>query len=203
MASKRDVEDAFIRGRDVGYGSGLQDGIGQTLKVCPAVETLPGTYPHWEWWGTHRDIQYKVVCWTNGLPDDRDVIHLHWNYYVMLYRHQIPDLYEHSKQETPERVFRNTSWHGGMTYSSFRSATDYKHDVIEWLELGCDYGHYFDEGNNIRLTTVHAECISTINDLRDTFGDEILYHDRWDGSYDTEENIEARKLQRISEVTDD
>ena len=120
-----------------------------------------------------------------------------WCYYLLINEKQLPDKYR--KDFILEPVFDNKNrlshnymtgkiadldWHCGITYYSKEGGADNEPIVIK---AGCDYGHYWDEGNFYNETSVLLDVNNSIDKLFEMFPDIKIYSSYYGGYFNLSE----------------
>ena len=136
------------------------------------------------WIGTYRGVLYEIVRWSWDTPLARDTGHdENWNYYLylrqgwfsqadwaQLWLPGISDWYK----DCPPRVsygyndspLDGLAWHCGITYYHKAAGWDWAEQV---LKVGCDYLHYWDEGNVYNEIMLRCDAQETIDNLWQRF----------------------------------
>jgi len=115
-----------------------------------------------------------------------------WCYYLMINEKQLPveymgDFILDPKFDDTGRVshdyystrIADLNWHHGITYYSKEGGADGEPVVIK---MGCDYGHYWDEGKTYNKEAVLYDVKNSIHTLFDMFPD-IKIHSHYFGGY--------------------
>jgi hypothetical protein len=115
-----------------------------------------------------------------------------WCYYLLINENQLPKEYRDDFILSPKfddkgRVHHDyyaskiadLNWHCGITYYSKEGGADGE-DII--VKIGCDYGHYWDEGHSYSKEYVLGDVKNTIGHLFEMFP-EIKIRSCWYGGY--------------------
>lgn len=100
-----------------------------------------------------------------------------------------------------QRWSHNCNWHGGVTWYSKEAGFD---GEVRVVKIGCDFGHYWDEGQNYTSEMVEDEAKNTIDKLREMYPFRLRdpYSGNWariedmaefNGKYYTPEGLAAAK----------
>ena len=129
--------------------------------------------------GGYRGIAFELVQWRSQLtPKDPAWDDGHWksNYYIRIGEGQVPaeylgDIFCHETHTFNGRVtcYRHPlllgqllAWHGGMTYYTIHGGYD---GFPRVAKAGCDYEHFFDQGNNYSMNNLLHDACETIDEL--------------------------------------
>lgn len=121
---------------------------------------------HQRWQGTYKGISFQVCKWRPDYVAERPDLDrgYNWNYYIFvkprkLKTYQLID--KKTKRVDYYKMYSDVEMHGGITYWS-RHKTSTLQEVDE---IGCDYGHSWDEGIEYDLDSVLSDVKSTIDNL--------------------------------------
>jgi hypothetical protein len=125
------------------------------------------------WTGDYKGVTLKIKNWASFSTSYSSS----WAYYVLITEKRCPKFEEiWLKDEifkiTPSSVERishnyyssilgNVKMHGGITYYQ-------KHGQVpghRWVEIGCDYQHYHDEGQEYSKEDLYLDALETIDNL--------------------------------------
>lgn len=125
------------------------------------------------WQGTHRDINFKIVNWKFETKIPEYSFKENWNYYVYIPEKRsprfseiwLPDIIKEVSPYVTHDYYTQSigsvEMHGGITYYA-------KHGHVEGfrvVEIGCDYQHYWDEGERYNEEYITRDAMRTIDDL--------------------------------------
>lgn len=123
--------------------------------------------------GTYRDIPFEIVR-SKGFESMG--FEYNWCHYIYLFDTQVkqdielPEIYFTAfgsrLSSCPDWV-HSIEFHGGCTYCEIET-TNY---IGNFLKIGCDYMHYWDEGNRYDVKYVQSEAIKSIDSLYKFFGE--------------------------------
>lgn len=96
-----------------------------------------------------------------------------WCYYIVIPERNVPSkfrqLWLEPKKYTwgvsydySDTPISGLNWHGGVTFYQ-------KHGEVEGhraVEFGCDYSHYWDQGQDYRLEDVYADALVTLDEIK-------------------------------------
>ncbi len=143
-----------------------------------SVNALPKLEAQRTWRGSYRDLQFKIVSWQFRGLEDRYPSGA-WNYYVYIPETKVPNfaaiwLDDEVKKLTPVSRGRvshayyasplgSVDMHGGITYYQKHGHTE----GYRCVEIGCDYQHLHDDGQEYDERDVLRDAMQTIDDLYD------------------------------------
>jgi len=123
------------------------------------------------WSGEYRGVPYEINKFNISSFGDA------WTFYLFLREKQFPDIFEsiwiddyksgigkYYFYHHNDTLIGNLDWHGGCTYYRKVSGFDHEQRVIK---VGCDYQHYFDEGQHYNIEIIEMDVVSCINSLYD------------------------------------
>lgn len=129
-----------------------------------------------QYYGKHAGFTFEIHQWSYDLSDFRQI---NWNYYVYLSKSKIKQEYWDDIWLAPETVRLDTLtytrypyessmlsdvyWHGGITSYVKDGGIDH---LEQQVKAGCDFMHYWDEGNEYTLEYVTSEAVKTIDGLQ-------------------------------------
>ena len=124
------------------------------------------------WRGEHDGVQFEVQNFTPYPGRDA------WTFYLFICLDRIP---EKSQPETywlpPQKdekgrihydyyahsILNSIEWHRGITWYSKKHGFDGEKRVVK---VGCDFRHYWDEGQSFCIETVLYEAIEAVKSFR-------------------------------------
>lgn len=131
-----------------------------------------------KWVGKDLGIGFEINKWRtekNSFEDEKD----NWVYYIFLHISRIPEAYNPesfwlkgkktsignhiSYDYYSHPILSNIHFHGGITWYSKEHGFDGAEKIIK---VGCDYQHYWDEGQVYELRHVLADVARTIEEFR-------------------------------------
>jgi len=151
------------------------------------------------WSGVHKGLQYEI----KHFPTYEG--RTGWTYYVYIDLEQVSDefhkdlwlepmLHRYLKGGTPHINYdynksrcSDIDWHGGITWYSKESGLEHD-EQRKRVKFGCDFQHSFDEGIDYSIYCVKGECLETIDQLVNMFG-EVKYYTQGDGKYRLESEL--------------
>lgn len=112
------------------------------------------------WFGKHNGVPYEIVNWGQNKE--------FWNYYLYFSSgNTTPSKFaelltiQHAKYSIgySDSWLAALDWHYGCTFGEFQFNSMGEKDGVK---AGCDYSHYWDEGNTYHLEDVRRDCLQTI-----------------------------------------
>jgi hypothetical protein len=142
---------------------------------------LSETPDEWLWFGVYRGINWEISAHkrSEGMlrycPDP-----VVWCFYLKLQVESFPTEVQESMwvpvsftsygsqmEILPyEHFLYDLKWHGGLTYYSKCTPSDY---VFRGIKVGCDYQHLWDENKHYDINIVYGEVKDCIDSLWDAF----------------------------------
>ena len=123
------------------------------------------------WKGEYRGIRFEIKHWGFGGKEEKK----NWNYYLFLDERQFPEKYRSDyvlppKKDDKGRLdydYMSCGWnniraHHGWTYYKIHEGYI---GTPRLIEIGCDYGHYWDEGRRYSESGILLEVQESIDDL--------------------------------------
>lgn len=146
------------------------------------------------WRGKYKGVPYEINNFKIGNTDQ-------WTFYLILSELQVPDLFDaiwlkgkrlklgdkltrHIAYDYDNSPLSSLEWHCGCTYYEKTGGRDGETRAIK---AGCDYGHYWDEGNYYSLSIIEADVVTCIESLFKLT--EVLQHCGYCGEYVKQENL--------------
>lgn len=124
------------------------------------------------WKGEYRGVRFEIKHWGFG---DKESKKMTWNYYLFVDERQFPTKYRDDYVLPPEKDDRGRlnydymscgwneiSTHCGWTYYKIHEGYI---GTPRLIEIGCDYGHYWDEGQTYNELGILLEVQTSIDDL--------------------------------------
>ncbi|HET6496538.1 MAG TPA: hypothetical protein VFH61_14370 [Thermoleophilia bacterium] len=148
-----------------------------------------------EWRGWYRGVRWIIKAWNPGweTPAVSCADGLIWNYYIWVYRDQVPAERWPAYWLEPEPPDEFGSVYYPL-WESFLYALNWARDcnyyrkhggldgLPESVEVGCDYNHTWDEGHIYSFDWLMADVRATIDDLRD-WEPGLLWHCSYSGRF--------------------
>ena len=151
---------------------------------------------------THRDIPYEICNHSRYTYDHSEETKMTdapgtWCYYVTISEYMLPPeefkkfwlrakkpSYEPSNgipwpsYDYYEVPWAGCDWHGGVTFYSKTASVDKQPRSVK---IGCDFGHYWDEGREYNYEEVQREAIRTVEHILEMFQfySRCCYSGRW------------------------
>ena len=138
--------------------------------------------------GNVNDIDYEIVNHSRSKYDFHskamEPSRGTWCYYVIVSENMLPTeefekfwLQPSSHRERSdgakfpyyayhEAGFCGADWHGGVTFYEKSGGID---GAPRRVKIGCDFGHYWDEGREYDFAHVESEAIATVQQLADMY----------------------------------
>ena len=156
------------------------------------------------WFGTHKHVTFEVVNWRWEPCADSMIGNVHptgnWNYYIYIHEASVPK--EFRKQlflrgyftkwspssrprwhyDYEKGLLADLDWHGGITFYDIEYPNGTK--VMRCVKAGCDYIHYWDEGQHYNERCVANDARRTIDQLLEQVP---LMRRNANGTYEMEE----------------
>lgn len=142
-------------------------------------DSPPKLRPNDRYFGTYQGIRFEISKRPGfGSAFDNE---FNWCHYIYLHiDEQIPEKFRKNFWLKPRRyrlsptsremtsydynkgLIGNITFHGGCTWYSKETCIDNRSRVVK---IGCDYQHYWDEGQRYTLESVYSEVKETIDSL--------------------------------------
>ena len=129
------------------------------------------------WKGEYRGIRFEIKHWGFGIEEKEKKM---WNYYLFLDERQFPEQVRKDyvlppKKDDKGRLnydYMRCGWneirtHCGWTYYQIHAGYI---ETPRLVEIGCDYGHYWDEGQRYNKQGILLEVQESIDDLHEIDG---------------------------------